>query len=165
MSWASLQPGLRHTLTLPVDSSLIVPAVSETFSGFRDMPPVFATAFMVGYIEWACIEALRPHLAPGERTVGTHINVSHIAATTVGMNVVAEIELVAVEGRKLQFEVECRDDAEIIGAGTHERVVIDLARFLTRMDEKAAKRVGNSRPPFGQNRPHSSDPQISAKQL
>ena len=55
------------------------------------------------------------------------------------MNVVAEIELVAVEGRKLQFKVQCRDDAEIIGAGTQERVVIDLTRFSTRMDEKMAR--------------------------
>ena len=134
-----LRPGLRHTLTLRIDDSLVVPAVCQTFSGFRDMPPVFATAFMVGFIEWACIEALRPHLAPGERTVGTHINVSHIAATPVGMNVVAEIELVAVENRKLHFKVQCRDDAEIIGAGTHQRVVINLTKFLARMDEKMAR--------------------------
>jgi len=134
-----LKPGLRHTITLHIDNSLIVPAVSQTFSGFRDMPPVFATAFMVGLIEWACIEALRPHLAPAERTVGTHIDVSHIAATPIGLNVVAEIELVGVEGRKLRFKVQCRDDAEIIGAGIHERVVIDLARFSSRMDAKMAK--------------------------
>ena len=134
-----LTAGLRHTLTLRIDKSLVVPAVSQSFSGFKDMPPVFATAFMVGFIEWACIEALRPYLSPGERTVGTHINVSHGAATPVGMNVVAEIELVAVEGRKLQFKVQCRDEAEIIGAGTHERAVIDLTKFLTRVEQNMAR--------------------------
>src|SRR5262245_26772993 len=116
-------PGTTHMQTLRVDDTLIVPAVSGHFTGFSDMPPVFATAFMVGFIEWACIEAIRPYLEPGEHTVGTHVNVSHTAATPVGMNVTAFVELVAVEGRKLTFRVTCRDEAGGIGEGTHERVV------------------------------------------
>src|SRR5262245_29659615 len=103
-------PGTTHMQTLMVDDTLVVPAVSEHFTGFRDMPPVFATAFMVGFIEWACIEAIRPFIEPGEHTVGTHVNVSHSAATPVGMAVTAFVELVAVEGRKLSFRVTCRDE-------------------------------------------------------
>jgi fluoroacetyl-CoA thioesterase len=131
-------PGTTHMQTLKVDESLVVPAVSEHFTGFADMPPVFATAFMVGFIEWACIEAIRPHLEPGEHTVGTHVNVSHMAATPVGMNVTAFVELIAAEGRKLTFRVTCRDDKDIIGEGTHERAVINPEKFMARVNAKRA---------------------------
>ena len=124
-----LKPGLRHVQTVTVDQSLTVPAVSKAFA-FEDMPPVFATAFLVGFVEWACIEALRPYLDAGERTVGTRVDVSHTAATPVGFAVTAEVELIAVEGRKLRFKVACRDDAGPIGEGFHDRAVIDLARFM-----------------------------------
>lgn len=129
-------PGTTHTQTITVDRTLIVPAVSEAFTGFRDMPPVFATAFMVGFVEWACIEAIRPWLEPGEHTVGTHVNVSHVAATPVGMKVTAAVELVAVEGRKLSFRVTCRDEVDLIGEGTHERAVIYPDRFMARLTAK-----------------------------
>jgi fluoroacetyl-CoA thioesterase len=131
-----LKPGLHHAQSLRVDESLTVPAVSKAFA-FEDMPPVFATAFMVGFIEAACIEALRPYLNDSERTVGTHIDVSHTAATPVGLTVTAEVELVAVEGRKLRFKVACRDDGGPIGEGFHERAVIDVARFMARVAAKA----------------------------
>jgi fluoroacetyl-CoA thioesterase len=130
--------GTTHMQTLKVDESLVVPAVSEHFTGFADMPPVFATAFMVGFIEWACIEAIRPHLEPGEHTVGTHVNVSHMAATPVGMNVTAFVELIAAEGRKLVFRVTCRDEKDIIGEGTHERTVINPEKFMARVSAKRA---------------------------
>jgi fluoroacetyl-CoA thioesterase len=132
-----LKPGLRHVQNLRVDPALTVPAVSSTFTGFADMPPVLATAFMVGFIEWACIEALKPFLDAGERTVGTYVDVSHTAATPVGMTVTAEVELTAVEGRKLRFKVACRDDAGPIGEGFHERAVIDYAKFMARVAAKA----------------------------
>lgn len=126
-----------HTQTLTVDSSLTVPAVSEAFTGFRDMPPVFATAFMVGFIEWASIEAMRPWLEPGEHSVGTHVNVSHVAATPVGMNVTASIELIAVEGRN-SASVSCRDEVDLIGEGTHERAVINPEKFMARVAAKGS---------------------------
>lgn len=131
-------PGTKHMQTLKVDETLLVPAVSEHFTGFRDMPPVFATAFMVGFIEWACIEAIRPLLEPGEHSVGTHVNVSHMAATPAGMNVTAFVELIAQEGRKLTFRVTCRDETDIIGEGTHERVVINPEKFMARVAAKRA---------------------------
>jgi fluoroacetyl-CoA thioesterase len=122
--------------SIRVDESLTVPSVSARFPGFSDMPPVFATAFMVGFVEWTCIEALRPHLSEGEQTVGTRIDMSHVAATPVGLQVRAEVELMAVEGRKLQFRVRCFDDRELIGEGTHERAIIRPASFATRLEAK-----------------------------
>lgn len=134
-----LAVGLRHTLSLKIDPSLTVPQVSPAFTSFGDMPPVFATAYLVGFIEWTCIEALRPFLNAGEHTVGTHVDVSHVAATPVGMTAKADIELVAVEGRKLRFKVKCSDEGGPIGEGFHERAVIDQARFMQRLADKGAK--------------------------
>lgn len=131
--------GLRHSKTITVVPALTVPRVSPEFGSFSDMPPVFATAFMVGFVEATCIEALKPHLAAGQRTVGTHIDMSHSAATPVGMTVTAAVELVAVEGKRLRFKVECRDDAEAIGSGQHERFIIDAAKFLGRVEAKAKR--------------------------
>lgn len=130
--------GLRHQLTLVVDERLTVPAVSPAFTGFHDMPPVFATAFLVGFVEWTCVEALRPYLAPGQKTVGTHVDLSHSAATPVGMTVTSEIELVAIEGRKLRFKAVCRDNTDVICEGHHERYIIDTDRFLERIETKRA---------------------------
>ena len=134
-------PGTQHMQTLQVDRTLTVPAVSEHFTGFVDMPPVFATAFMVGFIEWACIEAIRPYLEPGEHSVGTHVNVSHVAATPAGMNVTAFVELIAVEGRKLSFRVTCRDEVDLIGEGVHERVIINPEKFMARVSAKRSAKA------------------------
>jgi fluoroacetyl-CoA thioesterase len=129
--------GLRHSVTLRVTPEVTVPALPDTLGSLADMPPVFATAYMVAFIEATCIAALKPHLAPGQHSVGTRIDVSHLAATPVGMNVTAEVELVSAEGRKLCFKVRCRDDREVIGEGFHERFVIDLAKFMARVEAKA----------------------------
>jgi fluoroacetyl-CoA thioesterase len=134
-----LQPGLTFSQSIVVDKSLTVPSVSPRFTGFADMPPVFATAFMVGFVEWTCIEALRPYLLDGEHTVGTSIRMSHVAATPIGLSVRAEVELLAVDGRKLAFRARCFDDRELIGEGAHERAIIRAASFL---DKVEAKRLG-----------------------
>lgn len=125
--------GLKHAQSITVTPDLTVPAVSARFAGFQDMPPVFATAFLVGFVEDTCVAALKPHLAAGQRSVGTHVDVSHTAATPVGRTVTCEVELVAAEGRKLRFKVACRDDKGPIGDGFHERVLIDLNRFLAKL--------------------------------
>src|SRR5262245_58034753 len=132
--------GLRHSETIAVTAGLTVPEVSPAFGDFRDMPPVFATAFMVGFVEATCITALKPFLGAGQHTVGTRIDMSHSAATPVGMRVSAAVELIEVEGRRLRFKVTCRDDAEVIGEGFHERFIIDRDRFLKRVAAKAAAR-------------------------
>jgi fluoroacetyl-CoA thioesterase len=135
-----IQIGIRHSIQLCVDARLSVPALAATFTGLRDMPPVLATAFMVGFIEWAAIEALHDHLLPGQKTVGTHIDVSHVAATPIGMTVTAECEVVEVSGRTLRFRVRCLDEAGLIGEGFHERTIVDEAKFMKRMAAKAGKR-------------------------
>jgi fluoroacetyl-CoA thioesterase len=131
-----LKPGLTFSRTIRVDETLTVPRVSPHLAGFADMPPVFATAFMVGLVESTCIEALRPFLLEGEHTVGTQIAMSHLAATPIGLGVTAEIRLLAVEGRKLSFAAICRDDREVIGEGTHARAIIRTAGFVGRAEAK-----------------------------
>lgn len=132
-----LSPGLRHSERQTVTPRQTVPAVEPDWPGFRDMPAVFATAMMIGFIEQTCVQALRGHLSAGQHTVGTQIAVSHVAATPVGMTVTATVELIAVEGRSLLFAVSCRDDMGLIGEGTHRRAIVDLPRFLARLEQKA----------------------------
>ncbi len=134
-----LKTGLRHVQRLTVGDAMTVPALSYAFAGFADMPAVLATAMMVGFIEWACIEALRPHLEAGEATVGTHVDVSHIAPTPSGLNISAEVELIEIRGRMLRFRVSCRDDYDPIGEGFHERMLIDRDKFAARVRAKAGR--------------------------
>ena len=128
--------GLKHKANLLIDESLTVPRVSDRFKSFGDMPPVFATAFLVGFIEATCIEALAPWLDEGQGTVGTHVDVSHIAATPAGMIVTAEVELIGVEGRALHFRVSARDERDLIGEGEHKRAIIDRDRFMARVNAR-----------------------------
>jgi fluoroacetyl-CoA thioesterase len=134
----TLQPGITHSNRLRVDDSLTVPRVSPHYTGFADMPEVFATAFLVGFAEWTCIEALRPHLLPGEHSVGVQVNLSHVAATPPGMQVTAEVALIEREGKRLRFRVLVRDEREIVSEGTHDRFIIDQERFLAKAHTKAA---------------------------
>jgi len=101
------------------------------------MPEVFATGYMVGLIEWTCIKAINPHLDwPKEQTVGTHIDVNHIAATPPGFEVTAKVKLIEVDGRKLVFEVEAHDGVDLISQGRHERFIIYKEKFDAKMKEK-----------------------------
>ena len=136
----TLRPGLTHSETILITDRLIVPEMADYFSNFAAMPPVFATAYLVAFVEWTCVRALADHLLDGEHTVGTHVDLSHTAATPVGMRATASIELVELDGRKLRFKVSCRDERDQIGAGFHERFVIDEARFLAKLTEKRAAR-------------------------
>jgi fluoroacetyl-CoA thioesterase len=136
----TLHPGLAHAETILITDRLIVPEMADFFSNFAAMPPVFATAYMVAFVEWTCVRFLAPHLLDGEHSVGAHVDLSHTAATPVGMKATAAIELVEVAGRKLRFKVACRDEHDEIGAGFHERFVIDQARFLSRLADKKSAR-------------------------
>lgn len=101
------------------------------------MPEVFATGFLVGFLEWSCIKAINPHLDwPREQTVGTHINVSHEAATPPGLEVTASVELIEVDGRRLVFQVEAHDGVDLISKGLHERFVIHKEKFDARLEDK-----------------------------
>lgn len=134
----TLRPGLRHSETIAVTDRLTVPEMADAFAGFEGMPPVLATAYMVAFVEWTCLRLMAPHLLPGEHSVGTHVDLSHTAATPVGLRATAAVELVAVEGRKLRFKVACRDDRDAISSGHHERFVIDQRKFLDKLTAKRA---------------------------
>lgn len=132
--WISLPPiGLRHTQHTKVSPALVVPAMRDSFGAFGDLPPVLATAYLVGFSEWACIEALRPYLEPQMGTLGIHIDISHCAATPIGMEIAAEVELIGIHKRRVRFRVTCRDEAGLIGEGFHERAVIERARFESQL--------------------------------
>ena len=126
--------GLTHSATLVVQAHHTVPKIEPNWDGFTNMPPVFATAMMVGFVEQTCIAGLRPHLDDTQRTVGTQVNLSHVAPTPIGSTVTVSVELVAVAGRLLTFNVQCHDNDGLIGEGTHQRAIIDYARFMQRID-------------------------------
>jgi predicted thioesterase len=98
---------------------------------------VFATPEMVRLMERAAVNGLAPYLAQGQQSVGTMVNVKHLAATPLGATVTAKAELLSVEGRRLLFKVSAHDGTDLIGEGTHERALIDLAKFEQRVAAKA----------------------------
>jgi len=128
--------GLIHEASIRIDETLVVPRLPRALSAMADMPPVFATAYMVAFVEATCIDALAPYLEDGEGTVGTHVDLSHVAATPIGMIVTARVELVAADGRKLLFRATCRDEIDLIGEGHHERFVIRPKSFMERVTAK-----------------------------
>lgn len=97
---------------------------------------VLATPMMVALIEKTCLESVHPHLEAGQGTVGTLVNVSHVSATPVGKRVWCESELVEVDRRRLVFRVKAYDDCGLIGEGTHERFIIDTAKFMEKINNK-----------------------------
>ena len=100
------------------------------------LPPVLATPVMILLMENAALEAVRGYLEESESCVGSHVDVAHLAATPAGKRVTAEATVTAVEGRRISFDVAARDEAEEVGRGTHERVVIDMAGFSERLAKK-----------------------------
>src|SRR5436305_12094275 len=108
-------------------------------SRFKDpmLPNVLATPVMILAMENAALDAIRPFLDSGESAVGTAVNVRHLAATPLGHQVRAEAEVLEVEGRRIEFAVSARDETEEIGRGTHERMVVEVARMHQRLAKKA----------------------------
>jgi fluoroacetyl-CoA thioesterase len=117
---------------------VVVPEVTAQHMGSGTVS-VFATPEMVRLMERSAVNALAPHLAPGQQSVGVLVNVRHLAATPLGATVTARAELIAVEGRRLTFRVSADDGTDTIGVGTHERALIDLARFEAKVAAKAAQ--------------------------
>lgn len=124
--------GAKGTYTLRV-------APAHLANQFKDvsLPPVFATPMMVTAMENAALNAVRDYLDPGESAVGTAVNIRHLAATPVGHRVTAEATVTKVDRRRIEFDVNARDEIEQIGSGTHERMVVDMARLAQRL--KAAR--------------------------
>ena len=136
----TLRPGLTHEFRFRVPETKTVPHLYPEAQEFQVMPRVLATGFMVGLLEWACIQAINPHLDwPNEQSVGTLVNFSHTAATPPGMDVTVRVKLESVEGRKLTFSVTADDGIDKISEGTHERFVIDAAKFNSKLAAKAER--------------------------
>jgi predicted thioesterase len=126
--------GAKGTYTLRVMPSHLA-------NQFKDamLPQVFATPWMVTIMENAALNAIRDYLDPGESAVGTAVNIKHLTATPVGHQVTATAEVTKVDGRRVEFDVSARDQMEEIGTGTHERMVVDIARLNRKLASKAPR--------------------------
>jgi fluoroacetyl-CoA thioesterase len=139
----SLKPGLTFEFKFKVPENKTVPHLYPESSEFQAMPRVLATGFMVGLFEWACIQAINPHIEwPEEQTVGVLVNLSHIAATPPGLTITVKGKLEVVEGRKLSFSIVADDGVDKISEGTHDRFVINAAKFNAKMAVKASSKLG-----------------------
>jgi fluoroacetyl-CoA thioesterase len=128
-----VKPGLTGTAEIVVGTRDTAPHVGSGKIG------VLATPIMVNLMEAAALQAVEKFMPPGHQTVGTHLDVKHFAATPVGLRVIAQAELVKVEGRTLTFRIRAEDEHEPIGEGVHERLVINVERFDLRMQKKLGK--------------------------
>ena len=136
----TLKPGIKYQHKFVMPLSKTVPALYPESPEFLAMPEVFATGYLVGFLEWSCIKAINPHIDwPQEQTLGTRINISHEAATPPGLEITASVELIKVEGRKLVFSVEAHDGVDLISRGEHERIIINKEMFDAKMTEKTKK--------------------------
>ena len=131
-STENLKPGLKGSAELLVREEHTAPRVGS------GRVRVLATPVMINLIEAAALAAIEHLLPPGYQSLGTRLDVRHFAATPVGMRVRAEIEVSKVEGRTVEFRVAVRDEKEPIGDGTHERMVVNVARFDVRVQDKVA---------------------------
>lgn len=126
-----IPPGATGAFTLVVKPEHLANQFKDSM-----LPPVLATPVMIMMMENAALNAMKAYLEPGESAVGSQIDIRHLAPTPVGMRVTAEAEVTHAEGRRVTFKVRASDKVEEIGTGTHERMVIDLGRFLKRLNAK-----------------------------
>ena len=134
---SSLQPGLTYEFKFKVPENKTVPHLYPESPEFQAMPNVLATGYMVGLFEWTCIQAINPHIDwPREQTVGIDVKLNHIAATPPGLTVTVKVKLEEVEGRKLVFSIVADDGIDKISEGTHDRFIIDAAKFNAKMAAK-----------------------------
>ena len=127
---AAIHPGLTGTASLVVAPEHTAPRIGS------GRIAVLATPVMINVIEAAALAAVEHLLPAGHQSLGIRLDVRHFAATPVGLRVTATAEVTAVEGRTITFRVEARDEREVIGDGTHERVVVNVARFDERVQRK-----------------------------
>ncbi|MCX5976758.1 MAG: thioesterase family protein [Coprothermobacterota bacterium] len=125
----SLKPGLVHEMSIEVTEANIV----------SQEAPVFSTPQMVLLMEQASLNCVKPYLPHGSITVGTHLQISHRAASPRGSWITARSELMEVDGRRLVFQVVAFDEVELIGDGIHERAIVNLARFLAKLEDRQPK--------------------------
>ena len=130
---STLRPGLTATLTYRVPAERTVPGLLPESPEFAVLPDVLATGYLVGIVEWACMRAVNGHLDDGEQTLGVHVDLSHASPTPPGGTVSIHAELAQVDGRQLTFTVSAADEAAMVCQGTHQRAVINRARFEARL--------------------------------
>ena len=135
----TLKPGLTHRFAYRVPDDKTVPHLYPEVADFQTMPRVFATGYMVGLIEWVCMQAMAPHLDPGEGSLGVRVDVSHMAATPPGLTVTVDVECTKIEGKLISFEVKAHDGVDLIGEGRHQRFVTMWDRFNAKVAEKAKR--------------------------
>ena len=134
----TLEVGLEYEFRFRVPENKTVPTLYPEASEFQAMPRVFATGYMVGLIEWTCIQAVNPHIDwPQEQTVGISIKANHTAATPPGLEVRARVKLTEVDGKRLVFETELDDGVDVISKGIHERFIINAEKFNQKVLQKA----------------------------
>jgi fluoroacetyl-CoA thioesterase len=135
----TLKADLTHRFVYTVPVSKTVPYLYEESPELAVMPEVLATGFMVGLMEWTCVQLLAPHLDPGEGSLGVHIDVSHKAAAPVDFTITVEAECIEVRGPRAKFVLRAHDGVDEIGSGTHERFIVNWDRFNKSVAGKAAK--------------------------
>lgn len=131
----SLKPGLERTETIEIDRG-------RTISFMGEDGRVYATPMMVQDIEHTCRDLILEHVDEGEDSVGTRVELDHMGATLMGMEVTIKVTVSAVEGRAVSFDIECHDNVEQVGRGKHSRFVVDVAKTAERLKGKAAKAGG-----------------------
>jgi len=134
----TLKAGLTHRFVYRVPDNKTVPHLYPEEADFQAMPRVFATGYMVGLMEWACMQLMAPHLDAGEGSLGVHIDVNHTAATPPGFVVTVDVECTEVTGKKVSFNIVAHDGVDQIGKGRHERFVVAWDRFNAVVTAKAA---------------------------
>jgi fluoroacetyl-CoA thioesterase len=138
----TLHAGIKHEFKFIVPASKTVPNLFRESPEFQIMPEVFATGFMVGLVEWTCIQSVNPHINwPDEQTVGINVNLSHTAPTPPGMEVTVKVVLKEINGRRLLYNVKADDGADEICRGTHERFIIDAEKFNSRIRQKLERHM------------------------
>jgi len=138
----TLKPGLTFEFHYKVPEDKTVPRLFPEFPEGQVMPNVFASGYMIGLFEFACIKAVKPHLDwPDEQTVGIGFQLNHTAATPPGFTVTVKVKLTAVEGKKLTFAIEAFDGIDQISKGTHERFIVNPVKFNAAVAEKRNKHL------------------------
>jgi fluoroacetyl-CoA thioesterase len=134
---AGLAIGDRAVFRHRIGAEHTVPALYPEAQLFQAMPGVFATGYMVGLMEWACIEQLQAFYEAGEGSLGTHVDVSHVAPTPPGLTVTVETEVTEIDGKFVWFAVRAHDGVDLIGEGRHQRALVRWEKFVPKAMAKA----------------------------
>lgn len=138
-----LKPGMTFEFKQVINENKTVPYIYPEIEETKVMPKVLATGFMVGLFELACVRFLKEFINwPSEMTVGTYVNLSHLAATPPGFEVTVKCRVEKIEGKKLTFSIEANDGVDKISEGTHVRYIIDEKGFNSQVEEKAKRLFG-----------------------